>query len=576
MMSLVHVRDLLKSIDYDSLVEGNYIPHLHDHIEKETKRYPPWVYREGRGETTRPERPAGAERENKKSNVFPLFGMTMDYLVRKMLAEGLKTHKVSFGVEPTADIIPELITRDPVRYGNYPEYLLKYQDQPWLSCLYECNLLAQLQCGEVAFTKNDWFSYIPVLQNIAKSLVSTWKSYGNCLGDSISYNEEINTDRITGHPDIVTDTAVLDIKTTSNFTKMAKESFLQTLCYFAMMRSIGRNVRYLGIVLPMQRTLTLFDLEKWNWKPFFELIEKKASYYFPPMMPMRMTIDVDSVIPYIGTHIERGKTLTDTISAYLRECEGNPKPCQMFLRNPQAGHQASIDNYDIIEARSLILGMKIPYFTHASYCINLCNPASSKNPTDRKAPDLKARGRTESGPRPDFCAWSLNILRDDLRLTANLGGRGVVVHVGAAKEISVDKGIQEMARSIREVLNDATEECPLLLETSAGEGNDVCKTIETFSEFYDQFTSEEKKRLKIVVDTCHVYVAGHDPLMYLIQWASRHSAKSIALVHFNDSAREYGACCDRHAPVGRGHIGLEKMMAIGQWCVDNNIPMVTE
>ena len=546
-MSLIHVRDLLKSLDYDSLVEGNCIPLLHEHIEKETKRYPPWVYRANRGGTTRSEH----QRVNKEGNVFPLFGMTMDYLVRKMLSEGLRNHKVSFGIEPTADIIPELIASDPIRYGNYPEYLLKYQDQPWLACLYECHLLAQLQCGVGgtggAFTKEDWFSYIPTLQNIAKSLVSTWKSYGNALGDSISYNEEINTERITGHPDIVTDTAVLDIKTSSNFNKMSKESFLQTLCYFAMMKSIGRSVRYLGIVLPMQREITLFDLEKWNWKPFYELIEKKASYFFAPMTPIRMTINVEKILPHIGTHIGREKTLTSTISSYLRECEYQPKPCQMFLRNPQAGHQAQIDNTDILEARSLILGMKIPYFTHASYCINLCNPAKY-----------------------------LDILQDDLRLTSALGGRGVVVHVGAAKEMSIDKGIKEMARSIREVLSDATEECPLLLETSAGEGNDVCKTIETFSEFYDLFTLEEKKRLKICCDLCHVYVADHDPLIYLIQWASRHGTKSISLVHFNDSAREQGACCDRHAPMGRGHIGMEKMMAIGQWCVDNNIPMVTE
>ena len=85
----------------------------------------------------------------------------------------------------------------------------------------------------------------------------------------------------------------------------------------------------------------------------------------------------------------------------------------------------------------------------------------------------------------------------------------------------------------------------------------------------------DKKKCKICVDTCHVFASGYDPLIYLTNIQYNHPG-SIALVHFNDSKGEKGCRKDRHAFPGDGHIGIDKMREIAEWCVEHKIPMIYE
>jgi endonuclease IV len=50
----------------------------------------------------------------------------------------------------------------------------------------------------------------------------------------------------------------------------------------------------------------------------------------------------------------------------------------------------------------------------------------------------------------------------------------------------------------------------------------------------------------------------------------------LRLVHYNDSAVACGEYVDRHARVGSGHIGAEKMIRIAEICHREKIPMLTE
>jgi deoxyribonuclease-4 len=156
-----------------------------------------------------------------------------------------------------------------------------------------------------------------------------------------------------------------------------------------------------------------------------------------------------------------------------------------------------------------------------------------------------------------------------------MGGCGVVVHTGARKHLSEPEALTIMEYMVRTALPHATEMCPLLLETPCNEGTEVCGKIEELGNFFFRFTSEERKKLGVCIDTCHVFSAGYDPLLYLQHW-EKYCQTPIKLVHFNDSDRECGSCVDRHASPGQGHIGMDKMMAIAKWCSDRNIPMVRE
>jgi deoxyribonuclease-4 len=90
-----------------------------------------------------------------------------------------------------------------------------------------------------------------------------------------------------------------------------------------------------------------------------------------------------------------------------------------------------------------------------------------------------------------------------------------------------------------------------------------------------RFTEEERTKLGLTVDSCHIWSAGYDPLTYMKQWVEKYPIP-IRLVHFNDSKGPCGDHKDRHQIPGMGFLGMKKMIAIAEWCEENNIPMVVE
>jgi apurinic endonuclease APN1 len=230
--------------------------------------------------------------------------------------------------------------------------------------------------------------------------------------------------------------------------------------------------------------------------------------------------------------------------------------CQMFLRNPRNGFGDVPNESDILASLKIIKDHQINYFTHSPYIINLSRPFTKKNPTCEK--------------------WVLGLLSKDLQTTNAIGGKGVVVHVGKSVDLDIDTALNKMESSIRTVLKDATENCPLLLETPAGEGTELCSTIEQLLSFYQRFSEDERKRFKICVDTCHVFASGYDPLEYMTKW-NQQFPSTIALVHFNDSCKSKGSKVDLHKHyIDGGFIGYQKMVEISKWCRQYEIPMVVE
>lgn len=263
----------------------------------------------------------------------------------------------------------------------------------------------------------------------------------------------------------------------------------------------------------------------------------------------------------IGTNIRQvdGLTIYDIISLYINKCQlkssGIIPPFQMFLRSPQSGI-SEITNSNFLLIDQLIKSYNLHYYTHSSFIINLSNPFTKKNPLSD--------------------AWIMSLLTNDLVDTRKIGGRGVVVHVGKYCKMDPNIALDKMEYYIRQSLKYATEECPLLLETAAGQGTELCVKFEELSNFYDRFDRDEKMKFKICVDTCHVFAAGYDPMKFLKTWYRDHP-DSIQLVHFNDSLYQIGMKKDRHSPYLKGgYIGFRKLMKVAQWCLDHSIDMVTE
>ena len=155
-----------------------------------------------------------------------------------------------------------------------------------------------------------------------------------------------------------------------------------------------------------------------------------------------------------------------------------------------------------------------------------------------------------------------------------IGARGVVVHVGKSLSAPAAEAAASMRVNIAIAAAAATAECPLLLETPAGQGTETLTGIEEFFATVSSLGADlAGGTFGICVDTCHVYAAGHDPVEYV-----RRAIDSglLRLVHFNDSATICGSCVDRHAFIGRGHIGAAVLHEVAEECRAAHIDMVVE
>ena len=533
----IHVRDIISKLSYEALVDQHIIPDVKSLLQPEVltnKRYPPFVY-------------AGKN--------FSFFGMYMDFVVRAGFRIRLQ-QPVDLGLEPIEHTSTTL-----------------YQTTRNMNDVAASSLqLVSAMYNTASYTKEQMYSYVATTVNIMKALTAQWVVYQSYLQGTIRYNTVFTYKSIMGHPDIITDNCVLDIKTTASFGKMSSDACLQVLAYYALMKHNNVNVRYLGFVLPMQRLVVVYDMSNWDCSAYLQLLNNTAeaisnnlfqvNIQQSPLSNTIQTIKVELpivsqlMVTYlnecrVGMHISKGTNLKKTLQDYITHSPN--RPCQLFLRNPRTGICASKTVQQLADARLIIDNHQLQCYIHAPYVINLC--ANVHDGTD---------------------FWQQRYLNEDLIFANKMGCRGVVVHTGNRCKLTEDAALSIMEHMIRSALPYAAEHCPLLLETPCGEGTEVCTTIEELGNFLFRFTDEELKKLGLCVDTCHIYAKKYTrPLAYLQHW-KRYGPVPIRLVHLNDSKDDCCSCVDHHAFPGAGRIGEAKMKEVAYWCASEGIPMVLE
>ena len=532
---------LLKSMSYPELVTQQAVPAIPAHFSVTPKKYPPWVYH---------------------SKSFPFFGLWLDYLVRAGFRIFLTTQLSQFGV-----------SQELSHNTTYYEYSTSTN---WPAVIFLSYQLVCQQFGEQPYTHEQITAYIPTLTKTVKDLIAQWSRYAPVLtAGTICSEVEYRQDDLAGHPDIVvqnTDGSVviLDIKCSANFATYQEHSWLQILGYVALARAKGLKVQYAGLVMPLQRVVNLVDLTNWDSGWYLGMLMEQVTIAKKAEAVPKFAAVLDQVIGAlyelvadpnrhtpsgpriaIGHHIHKPKLLSKGFIDYAVKNPG----CATQLFLTARGGKCSQATFGQLElGAKTIHQYQLPLFTHAPYCINLC-----ANEQDQDT------GRF----------WQQEVLNMDLWMTSSLGGKGVVVHTGARVHRTEEDALNIMEGMVRAALQYATATCPLILETPVGEGTEVCTSIQSLGMFYLRFTEEERTKLAVCVDTCHVFASGVDPLVYLDHWETYCKTK-IALIHFNDSKGPLASHVDRHAPVGYGYIGEKKMMAVGEWCQLRSIPMVVE
>jgi deoxyribonuclease-4 len=456
---------------------------------------------------------------------------------------------------------PELLKDVPaVETHRYPASLLsilpKEESYSLLGCITED--LLRLPAAEIVlealFTAiRKWVPTIPPesLAKLTKSKTTdpylehvratrgAWESV--IKGGSLRFDTEIVAETIQGHPDAQTDTQIFEVKTTGLLAKNWVDFLFQVFAYAA----IDLTATDLYLVLPLQRTVWGFTLSAWTkraeLRAFLIAAARKrldASVDKSPLPGLALQLHFQ-----IGSHIHKGRSLSETISLLPAG-----KPYQLFLGGPM-NTKLAIKDADLAAANAALVASGSHLYVHSPYLINLCS---------------------EPGEKDDY---GVNCLIKNLQYASVIGCRGVVVHVGKSVGREAGLALSNMRVNLLTAMEHATAACPILLETPAGQGTEM---LTKYADFVDFVRTFESDRIAICVDTCHVFAAGCDPLTYITDLLASATPALLKLVHFNDSSGCCGSCVDRHAFIGTGEIGLEKLAAIAERCSSCRVPMLVE
>lgn len=179
-----------------------------------------------------------------------------------------------------------------------------------------------------------------------------------------------------------------------------------------------------------------------------------------------------------------------------------------------------------------------PVFTHTSYLINLATT------------------------NEEFHRKSIAAMIDELDRAERLGIAGAVLHPGAHMGAGTQAGIDRIARSLDQIHAALPDhKVVTLLETSAGQGSCVGCTFQELGQIIERV--DDKKRVAICIDTCHIFAAGYgihtrDGYERTIDEIDEQvGLHKVALFHLNDSKKPLGSRVDRHEHIGEGQVGLD-------------------
>ena len=215
----------------------------------------------------------------------------------------------------------------------------------------------------------------------------------------------------------------------------------------------------------------------------------------------------------------------------------NMTACQIFTKNANQWNAKPLDPAVIerFKANWAETGLT-QVVAHDSYLINIASPDEA----------LWARSKT---------ALTLELERCDL-----LDVPYLVSHPGAHVGTGIEAGIERVAKAINEIHRETPDgRAIVLIETTAGQGTTLGRTFEEIGAIIERL--DDKDRIGVCIDTCHVFAAGYD-----IRDADSYAATMSAFdanvgfhflkcVHLNDSQKGLGSHVDRHAHIGQGEIG---------------------
>ena len=259
---------------------------------------------------------------------------------------------------------------------------------------------------------------------------------------------------------------------------------------------------------------------------------------------------------YVGAHVSASGGV---FNAPINAMAIGAKAFALFTKNQRQWAAKELDTKTIdkwfkeLEKSGIQAKHILP---HDSYLINLGHP------------ELEARAKSFDGFVHEI--QRCEILKLD-RLNFHPGSH--------LRKISEEECLNNIAESMNKAI-DITKDVKLVIENTAGQGSNLGYKFEHLAYIIDKI--EDKSRVGVCIDTCHMFTAGYDIRTreaYDKTWNEFDAIvgrEYLMGMHINDSKPELGSRVDRHDSLGVGKIGWDAFKFIMNDERMDDIPLVLE
>lgn len=243
----------------------------------------------------------------------------------------------------------------------------------------------------------------------------------------------------------------------------------------------------------------------------------------------------------IGSHVSlSGKKM---LLGSVEESLENGANCLMvYTGAPQNTKRRPIDEFRVDEAKELLAKNNISMddvIIHAPYIINLANTT-----------------------KPEVFELAVDFLRQEIKRVEEIGAKYIVLHPGAHVGAGEEAGLDQIIKGLDMVLTK--DQTPIIcLETMAGKGSELGTSFEQLAYIINNVKLPDK--LGVCLDTCHINDAGYDETDFdkiLDEFDKIIGLDRLKVIHVNDSKNPIASHKDRHANIGYGTIGFDKLIKI--------------
>ena len=183
-------------------------------------------------------------------------------------------------------------------------------------------------------------------------------------------------------------------------------------------------------------------------------------------------------------------------------------------------------------------------------------------------------------PDDELLKKSREAFYDEIARCEQIGLTLLNFHPGShLRQIDTDKCLSRISESINFALSQSTK-VTAVIENTAGQGSNLGHSFEQLAQIIDGV--EDKSRVGICIDTCHMFAAGYDirsqesclsAFNLFDEVVGNHYLKAM---HLNDSKTKLNSRVDRHQSLGKGEIGAEAFSTLMTLEAVRGIPLILE